>query len=89
MKVSDNKFNIIVFYDDYECKISTIIEHLDSFKKYSRHNIFYVIGTLDIACNSAINFADVIIIHYSVRLSLSQYISPQVAEQVSNFKGLN
>lgn len=88
MKVSDNKFNIIVFYDDYECKISTIIEHLDSFKKYSRHNIFYVIGTLDIACNSAINFADVIIIHYSVRLSLSQYISPQVAEQVSNFKGL-
>jgi hypothetical protein len=51
MKVSDNKFNIIVFYDDYECKISTIIEHLDSFKKYSRHNIFYVIGTLDIACN--------------------------------------
>jgi len=88
MKLATDKLNIIVFYDDYECKISTIIEHLGSFKKYSKHNIFYAIGTLNIVCNSSIDFADVIIIHYSVRLSLSQYISPQVAEQVSNFKGL-
>jgi hypothetical protein len=88
MKLSNDKLNVVIFYDDYECKISTIIEHLDSFKRYSKHNIFYAIGTLNIACNTAINFADVLIIHYSVRLSLSEYISPQVAEQVSNFKGL-
>ncbi len=88
MKLVTDKLNIIVFYDDYECKISTIREHLASFKQYSKHNIFYAVGTCESVFNYDINFADVLIVHYTVRLCLSDYISPPVAEQISNFKGL-
>ena len=83
-----NKLNILIFYDDYACNTSTVIEHLESFKQYSRHNIFYAIGTKEAICNQNINFADVIIIHYSVRISLPQYISPYVVKEIRNFKGL-
>lgn len=83
-----DKLNILIFYDDHACDTSTVIEHLDSFKKYSKHNIFFVIGTKGAKCDKDINFADVIIIHYSVRLSLPNYISIHAANEISNFKGL-
>ena len=83
-----DKLNILIFYDDHACDTSTVVEHLDSFKKYSKHNIFFVLGTKQANCGEDINFADVIIIHYSVRLSLPNYISLHAVNAISNFKGL-
>jgi hypothetical protein len=88
MELVNNKLNVIIFYDNRASSISTVKEHLSSFKQYSRHNIFYAFGTLGAIADQWVNFADVIIIHYSVRLSLPDYISPDVVDKISTFKGL-
>ncbi|XVN43517.1 MAG: hypothetical protein RCG15_04480 [Candidatus Rickettsia vulgarisii] len=86
--MQNKKLNILIFYDDHACYTSTVTEHLDSFRKYSKHNIFHAIGTLNAFCGTNINFADVIIIHYSVRVAHSDYISSYLKKELSNFKGL-
>lgn len=87
-KSSFSPVNIVVFYDYHACETTTVLEHLESFKKYSKHKIFYSQGILDSPCDCNLELMDVIVIHYSVRISLKNYISPEVAKQIALFKGL-
>jgi hypothetical protein len=87
------KANLLILYDDQATHIGTVAEHLESFSRYSRHNIFYMPATgvvpgLDQsgARLDAEPF-DAVIIHYSVRLSLNNYISPSVSAGLAEYGG--
>jgi hypothetical protein len=88
MGIFNKKLNVIVFYDDLTCVTSTLIEHLESFSNYSLHNIYYAVGVRNTTCDPSFYMADVIIVHYSVRLSVKDLISPLLVELLSNFGGL-
>ncbi|MCA9728773.1 MAG: hypothetical protein KC729_13870 [Candidatus Eisenbacteria bacterium] len=87
--------NVVMLYDERWTHISTIQEHLDSFRKYSRNEFHYLPATgkwavsdddLDRAFD--LSLFDVVIVHYSLRVSLEDYFSEGIARQVERHRGL-
>lgn len=86
-KETDARFNILVLYDAYSLHVSTIKEHLTSFVKYSQSKVFYAYATHDAICAVDLSVFDVIIVHYCVRVSLDDHLSPSYTEAVRRFGG--
>lgn len=87
------RLNILMLYDDHSTFTSTVREHLESFAAYSRHSFHYMPATsTPIPSSKAfdidLSIFDVIICHYSVRLSLPDYIQPRIAAKLQRFHGL-
>lgn len=87
------RLNVLMLYDDRSTFTSTVFEHLDAFASYSRHNIYYMPATGDALPSSTqhaidLSLFDVIIVHYSVRISLPDYLQARVARALERFHGL-
>lgn len=92
-----SRLKIAVLHDNMgSLHVSTIREHLEAFGKYSRHSITYVPATPDYWQMSAdqmlatVDFAcfDVIVLHYSIRLSIAAHLDEGMARAVERFNGL-
>lgn len=70
-------YNILVLCDFTRRSANTIIDHATSFKKYSRHNIFYV-NPVRREKPEWLNLSkfDVLVIHYSIYVLGDHYINP-------------
>lgn len=95
LAASQPPLNVVMLYDDRYTYISTIHEHLDSFRKYSKNIFHYVPATgvwpaSDDTLQAAIDLSlfDVVIVHYSVRLCLYDYFTEGLARQVEKHNGL-
>ena len=81
--------NILILYDDSSTHITTIKEHLDAFACYSRHRVWYAVASRSIVtgveapCPYRLEQFDLIVIHYSIRLSVEKHLSPHYAEQLA------
>lgn len=90
---SREKLNLVMLYDDRSTHVSTIKEHLESFQRYSRHNMLYCPATINYEAprpdGTALDFSwfDALLIHYSVRVSMEGYFDPVVAEAAARYKG--
>ena len=82
------RLNILMLYDRNSTHVTTIKEHLESFAAYSRHHIFYASATNNVPCTFDLSLFDAIIIHYSVRVSLTSHLSSSYADQLKSFPGL-
>src|SRR5436190_10428144 len=88
-----HKLNILVLYDDRSTFIKAIEEHVDSFRKFSRHNVFYLpaTGTFpEFGKPISWDFSqfDVIIQHYSVRVAYEQYFNKTIVDALTAYDGL-
>lgn len=79
--------NILILYDDRSTHTVTVMEHLESFLRYSSHRVFYSIATNGAECRIDLSLFDLVILHYSVRLSLTWHLSPSYADAVRDFGG--
>lgn len=79
---------VLVLYDMYSTFTSTVQEYLDSFQQYSHHDVWFVSATKNNPCTIDLNWFDVVVIHYSVRLCYEQYISPEFSDALKLFDGL-
>lgn len=86
-KRADMELNVLVLYDANSLHVSTIKEHASSFSKYSRSRVFYASATHGAVCAIDLSIFDAIIIHYSIRVSLEDHLSPSYAEAVRWFAG--
>ncbi|MBN2298867.1 MAG: glycosyltransferase [Deltaproteobacteria bacterium] len=84
----NESLNILVLYDMNSTHVTTIKEHLESFAAYSRHHIFYANATNNAPCTFDLSLFDAIIIHYSVRVSLTSHLSSSYADQLKSSPGL-
>ena len=81
--------NILVLYDDSATHITTVREHLEAFARHSRHHIWYATASksyvtgIEAPCPYRLEEFDLIVIHYSIRLSLEKHISPYYAEELA------
>lgn len=87
------RLNILMLYDDHSTFTSTVREHLESFAAYSRHSFHYMPATSTPIPSSEsfdIDLAifDAIIVHYSVRLSLPDFLQARIAAKIERFHGL-
>ena len=77
---------ILLFCDrpHEEESASTIIDHIDSFGKYSYHDL--VVWSKRNALHN--NTQHCLIIHYSISLLYDRYVSRQTLEKIKTFNGL-
>lgn len=91
---SSQQLNILILYDQHSLHVPTIREHLNSFSAFSTHHVFYANATRGMKANEPaqclvdLSIFDVVIIHYSVRLSLTWHLSPSFAAHLRQFSGL-
>ena len=90
---STSSLNLLMLYDEESAIVRTVYEHLQCFKKYSRHNYYFMSATyladdrrvstddLDFGC------FDALIIHYSVRVSVTDHIVEAVVDAIKQYRG--
>lgn len=79
--------NILVLYDIKSVHVSTIKEHLSSFALFSESNVFYAPATNNAEADFPFSGFDVLIIHYSIRLSIPDHLSQFFAKSIQRFGG--
>jgi hypothetical protein len=91
--VTRPQLNVLMLYDDQSTFVHTIKEHLEAFARYSRHRYHFlpatgfVAGIDDAQIKPDLGIYDAIIIHYSVRVSMEEHLSPGVAESLTAYCG--
>ena len=87
--------NMAILYDDRSLHINTIREHVEAFRKYSRHEVYFVpvTGPWPLAADEMrrevdLSLFDVLVLHYSVRTSLVDHLSEQFARQIEQHAGI-
>jgi glycosyltransferase involved in cell wall biosynthesis len=89
--------NVAVLYDCMiSMHVSTIREHLEAFRRYSRHRIVFIPATPAFWNLSPekmqrqidLTVFDVVIVHYSTRLSVSDHLDEGLARIIERFRGL-
>jgi hypothetical protein len=76
--------------------VSTIQQHLEAFGKYSNHSVTYVPATTDfwnlppekVQCIVDFSYFDVVVVHYSVRLSTKDHLDEGLARALEGYNGL-
>lgn len=83
-----NKLNILILYASHSTHTSTVMEHLNAFKRYSSFNVFYADSVKSADCSFDLEFFDVVVVHYSVRLTYEDYFARDFAVKVEAYSGM-
>jgi glycosyltransferase involved in cell wall biosynthesis len=87
------RLRIAVLYDTGSSHVGTIKEHLQAFESYSRNEIFYVPATRNFWNGEResgpldLSVFDVVIVHYSVRISIREHFDKRVVSALEVFCG--
>ncbi len=87
-KSGTNRLNILILYDNGSTHVNTIREHLESFGIHSRHHIMYANATSNARCTFDLSIFDAVVIHYSIRVSLTSHLSKSYADNIRSYAGL-
>lgn len=83
-----HRANILVVYDIDSTHVNTIAEHLRSFHQFSRHSVHFATCTGQAKCRWDLDAFDAVVLHYSVRLSLTNHLSTSFASAIETYCGL-
>jgi hypothetical protein len=99
-RLEQKRLNVAVLYDDEKSlHVATLREHIESFRKYSRHDVYYfpatgpapefaVVRDDGSAAAPQFGFFDVLVVHYSVRVSVDDHMNREVERALASFTGL-
>lgn len=79
---------ILVLYDPNSAHVAAIRDHLEAFQRHSKHRYFFASATGRAVSGEAWRGFDVVIVHFSVRLSVRHRISPAVVSALERFPRL-
>lgn len=85
--------NVLMLYDDRSAHISTVAEHLEGFRKHSRHRFLFMPATHFVGLADAkdarldLSAYDALVLHYSVRISIERHLSQGVAAAIAAYRG--
>lgn len=95
LRGEDAALNVAVLYDSVvSLHVQTIREHLSAFDRYSRHKVTYISATSPYWSSNEKNIAfdlnvfDVVVVHYSIRMSLKEHFSDFIASRLEDYGGL-
>ena len=87
-----NKIDILFLCDYRPFEAATVTDHINSFYKYSIHNIYFykhlVNNSGNLPDELELDKFDCIIVHYSLFLAIDAYISKKSKDKIKHFKGL-
>lgn len=79
--------NVLLLYDAYSTFTQTVVEHLRSFRTFSRHDVWYAHAIRGVHPQGDLEAFDAVIVHYSVRLINETLLSPIWVEKLRAFQG--
>jgi len=84
------KFNILLLCNKPEqnYNANTIVDHIESFTLYSRSKIWTISNLGDLPSSLNLDAFDVIIVHYSLSLLNTHYLSSSAKERLKKYTGL-
>lgn len=82
------KANVLMLYDEASIHVQTIYEHLKSFEEYSRHRYMYLPATRFDYDDLDLNFYNVIVVHYSIRICFDNHLKQSFENKIKQFSGL-
>lgn len=93
MRSPQPAYNIALLYDVNATHVLTTREYMEAFKKHSGHNIVFMPATQrlpkldDVGGQPDFTPYDAVILHYSVRLSIEDFISPGIVKGLKSYGG--
>jgi hypothetical protein len=83
------RLSILLLCDDRPGKANTIHDHVESFRRYSRHQV-RTFNPIDMSRSFALELGefDAVVIHYSLVLSLDRYVGKDFRDKLKRFRGL-
>jgi hypothetical protein len=80
---------ILLLCDDRRGAPNTVLDHIDAFRRHSRHDI-HTLNTRDMRRSIALDlgYFDVVVIHYSIVMSSLNYLSADFRDKLRRFRGL-
>ena len=96
LKSLPRRFNVALLFDPWSTFVGTVREHLEAFRKYSDNDVSFVPCTNKHADPSGagiffpvdLSIFDVVVVHYSVRLSVSNHLAASFCDALRAFSGL-
>lgn len=78
------KKKVLFLYDKSSCHVNTIREHVNAFGLFSKNEItFYNATSNNKISEIFLNSFEVVAIHYSVRVSVTDHLSPEIATKLA------
>src|SRR5579859_165595 len=83
------RLSILLLCDDRPGNANTILDHIEAFRRYSRHQI-RTFNPVDMSRSLALdlNEFDAVVIHYSLVLSQERHVSKDFRDKLRRFRGL-
>ena len=82
------KKKVLLLYCAHSCRVNTIREHVNAFGLFSRHEITFFNATDgNIIDERFLHKFDVVVIHFSVRISVQGHLSDDIYEKLKKYKG--
>lgn len=66
---------------------NTVIDHINSFKNFSRHNLFILSNIGDLPKNLDLSRFDVLVLHYSISMLGNHYLSANAKNLIASYSG--
>lgn len=87
--MASERFSILILTDMRRTGANTISDHVDAFKDYSRHDIYYYdpLGRTTSA-NLEFDEFDVVVLHYSIYAIRDGYLHPFFRAKLAKYQGL-
>lgn len=84
-----NRLRVLLLCDERSNYANTVHDHIDAFRRYSRHEVrtFNPTGMHNSVALDLSAF-DVVVVHYSLVLSSTRYVSPAFREKLRRYRGL-
>src|SRR5690348_13547486 len=86
----DDRLNILVIcnYPRFGSDASTILDHIDAFRSFSRNHVVTVSSLGELTPEIDLNWFDVVVVHYSIYLLSDYYITRNTLVRLSKYGGL-
>lgn len=81
------RLNVLFLYCEHSTHIRTVRDYLESFSQYSRHRYYFVPAVRGAKCPMPLEAFDAVFLHYSVRLSFDDFLSPEFAAELTAYAG--
>src|SRR5947207_12704126 len=83
------RLSILLLADSHPAHAQTVLDHVSSFGRYSRHEISYAnpVGMPE-AATLHLDRYDVVVVHWSLVITYDTYISPAIRERLRAYDGL-
>ncbi|MDO9414072.1 MAG: hypothetical protein Q7T81_15995 [Pseudolabrys sp.] len=85
---SKENLNLLLLCDFNDRTASTIVDHIEGLRNYSKHKIWILSSRGELPQNLDLRRFDGIIIHYSLVACLNSFIGPKARAAIRGFKGI-